>query len=294
MTFNSWLFACLFATLPLTVEHVAAQEPEAFKIERSSVLTIDSKSLGHRYEVYVKTPPGYELPENRNKTYPALYMTDGAYTFEVASGVTMVPFTHKRLSEFILVGISNAVGEPPNRARSLDLTPWPSPAQSEPTGGAGAYFGFVKKELIPTVESRFRIDPRQRVLVGQSYGALFGLWVAFTDPSLFGGYILTSPSIWFAERAILQQEVNYARSHKDLEAKIYMATGQMEFPGSKGCSGCRNDMVADQKHLADTLRSRKYPGLELRNEVIEGTYHETTFPVGLIKALQWMFPSTKS
>lgn len=279
------VFLCTLLLLLSAI--AAAQEDKPFEIEHSHVVPIGSKFLGRRYEAYVKTPPGYDAPENRNRTYPVLYMTDGAYTFQVASGVTMVPFNHDRLQQFILVGISNAVNEDPAIARRRDLTPWPMEKYG-PSGQAAQYLSFLKNELIPVIESRYRIDSHRRVLSGQSLGGSFGLWVAFNEPGLFGSYILTSPSIWWAKHALLGVEADYARGHKDLKAKIYLAAGQMEQPGE--CSFCTANMVGDMRDMAERLRSRKYPGLELKSEVIAGSYHETTFPIGLTKGLQWLFP----
>lgn len=285
---DRFIKALLCLVILLIVRRPDAQADESFKVEHSVVIPIESKILGRRYEAYVKIPPSYDSPENQHRHYPVLYMTDGAYTFQVASGVTMVPFNHNRLKEFILVGISNAVNEDPGIARSRDLTPWSVQKYTHQTGGAANYLEFIKTELVPIVENRFRIDPGQRVLTGQSYGGLFGLWVAFKDPDLFQSYILTSPSIWYARRSILTSEADYLRTHRDLKAKIYLTAGQMEVPGE--CGSCTVNMIADAKNLAERLRSRRYPGLEVRYEESRGTDHETTFPVGLLKGLQWLFP----
>jgi hypothetical protein len=260
-----------------------------FQIERSAVYTLTTTSLGRSYDVYVKTPPGYDAPENAGKRYPVLYLTDGPYTFQVASGVSRLTFSQARLNEFVVVGVSWGSGEPPADSRSRDLTPWTSQAQSKPTGGGPAYLKFLKGEVMPLVEGRYRIDPGQRTLGGQSYGGLFGLWVALTEPELFRNYVLTSPSIWFANRSILQTEAAYAASHKDLKARIYLATGGREHPGEGGCGDCHTNMIADQQALVRTLEARGYPGLEVRGDVIAGTYHETTFPVGLINGMQWFY-----
>ena len=256
-----------------------AEELQPVTIPDSFVLPIESAQLHRRYEAFVRIPPGYDLPENRNRSYPVLYVTDASYTFPVASGVTTVPFRFGLFREFILVGISNAVGEPPMQARSRDLTPWlDNTFPDQPTGEAAQFLAFLKTELMPGVETRFRVDPHRRVLSGQSYGGLFGLWIAFTEPDLFEGYLLSSPSIWFAHRAIFKAEADYAQAHKDLEARIYLTAGQLE-----------PRMVEDIDRLAKTLRARKYPNLVVRTEVSVGTYHETTYPIGLVRGLQWMF-----
>lgn len=263
--------------------------PAAFQVENSAVLPLTSTVLSRDYEVYVKTPPGYGKPENAGKRYPVIYLTDGPYTFQVASGISRLTFSQGLLNEFVIVGVSWGSGEPPADSRRRDLTPWPNTAIKGATGGGPAYLTFLKTEVMPLVEGRYRIDPAQRTLSGQSYGGLFGLWVAFTEPALFANYILTSPSIWFAEQQILKTEAAYAASHKDLKARIYLASGGREHPGPGGCPGCERDMNADRQALADRLRARNYPGLEVRSETIPGTFHETTFPVGLINGMQWLY-----
>lgn len=260
-----------------------------FVIENSAVIPIHSEVVGRSYEIYVKTPPGYDKPENASRRYPVLYLTDGPYTFQVASGLSRVPFSQERFHEFVIVGFSWAGGEAPANSRRRDLTPWRDPEIDGVTGGGETYFAFLKQEAMPLVEARYRIDRASRTLAGQSYGGLFGLWVAFHEPQLFANYILTSPSIWFHQREILKAEASYAANHKDLPARIYLATGAREHPGSGGCAGCDNDMVADQARLVAVLKGRNYPGLRIRTTVVADGFHETTFPIGLMQGMQWLY-----
>lgn len=285
-----WLLA---AALFLTMPAVHAQEAlPTYQVERTSVHTVTSGQSGRTYELYVKLPPGYADPKNAGRRYGVLYLTDGDYTFQVASGITRLAHNLKRLEEFILVGLPTAKGEDGMNSRRRDLTPWTDPDLSGVSGGAPAYLDFLVKQAMPLVEKTYRIDPARRTLVGQSYGGLFGLWVLFTQPQHFSSYILTSPSIWFKDYALRALEADYARTHKDLKAKVYMTTGSFEAakPGDKRYNQSR-DMVADQQDMAKRLRARKYPGLQVTSEVSPGTYHETTFPVGLIQGLQWLHPA---
>lgn len=285
-----WILA---AALLFTPPVVRAQEaPPAYQVERTSVHTVTSAANGRTYDLYVKLPPSYADPKNAGKRYGVLYLTDGDYTFQVASGVTRLAHNLKRLEEFILVGLPNAKGEDGMDARRRDLTPWVDQSLSGVSGGAPAYLDFLVKEAMPLVEKTYRIDSARRTLVGQSYGALFGLWVLFTQPQHFSSYILTSPSIWYKDYALRTLEADYAKTHKDLKARVYMITGSFEAarPGDSRYNRTR-DMVADQQDMARRLRARKYPGLQVMSEVSQGTFHETTFPVGLIQGLQWLYPA---
>jgi len=289
-------FVCLLAAcLLFTIVSARAQETApAYQVERTSVHTVNSTKNGRTYDLYVKLPPGYADPKNADKRYAVLYLTDGDYTFQVASGITRLAHNLKRLEEFILVGLPNAKGENGMDARRRDLTPWVDDRTDGGRlgGGAPAYLDFLIKDAMPLVEKTYRIDATRRTLVGQSYGGLFGLWVLFTQPQHFSSYILTSPSIWYKEHALWGMEADYAKSHKDLKAKLYMATGSFEAarPGDKRYNR-ESDMVANQQEMAKRLRARKYPGFQVVSEVSQGTYHETTFPVGLIQGLQWLYPA---
>lgn len=260
-----------------------------FVIENSAVIPIRAKASGRDYEIFVKTPPGYGKAENAGKRYPVLYLTDGPYTFQVASGISRVPFSQGLFDEFVIVGLSWAKGDPPADSRRRDLTPWRDPQIKGATGGGPAYFAFLKDEVMPLVEGRYRVDPGNRTLAGQSYGGIFGLWVLFHAPGTFQNYILTSPSIWYADKQALKDEAAHAAANKDLKATLYMATGSREHPGAGGCPGCEHDMVADQALLATTLKSRNYPGLRVRTSLVEDGFHETTFPVGLMRGMQGLY-----
>lgn len=266
----------------------AAQADDApFTVPGGTVHTLPPSAQGRVYQVYVKTPFGYDAPENAGRRWPVIYLNDGPYTFQVASGVTHLPYRFDRWEQAILVGISYAKGDDGMVSRRRDMTPWRDPGLPSPSGGAPQYLAFIKGQVLPFVESRYRADPRRRTLAGQSYGGLFGAWVAVTEPELFDSYILTSPSLWYDHHQMIKAEAAYAAGHKDLKARIYLATGELEHPRPGGDA---EDMVGDQRAFAKTLRGRGYPGLKIRDEIIDGTVHETTFPVGLVHGLQWLFP----
>lgn len=288
------LFLSSFASAEPASATTASVAPPPFQIERSTVHTIDSTKLERSYDLYVKLPPGYEKPENAQRTYPVLYLTDGPYTFQVASGVTRVPFNHGTFEDFILVGLSYARGDDPVVSRERDLTPLVDRRNKPtPTGGAPAFLDFIRDEAIPLIEKTYRADPRRRSLAGQSYGGLFGIWVMFNEPELFQNYILTSASLWYNRKAMFDAEAAYAKTHTDLKANLYMAIGSTEYPGGCGDAPSQcpdgSNMVAQQAQMLERLASRKYKSLKLHGKVVEGAFHTTTFPVGLLWALQDVF-----
>ena len=281
------------AGLTMAVSRAGAQETAgSVPMERTTLHSLKATSNGRTYNLYVKTPPGYGDPANKGRRYPVIYLTDGDYTFQVASGVTRLTHNAGKMDHVILVGLPNAVGEDGMAARRRDLTPWVNSAMPGPNGGGKAFAEFITSQAFALVDATYRTDPAQRTFVGQSYGGLLGLWIALAMPGHFSSYLLTSPSIWYAPKGLQQIEANYASRNKDMKARIFMATGGFETVKS-GSGDPRynkeNDMVADQAAMAKRLRARAYPGLQVRDMVIPGTIHETTFPIGFTYGMQWLY-----
>lgn len=285
-----FLLSALLWSLPAAYA-AAPDAPPPYALERSAVHALRAEGTGRRYDLNVRLPPGYGDPANRGRRYPVLYLTDGDYTFQVAAGVTRLLFSQKKMEEFILVGITNDQEDLGAGARNRDLTPWPHPTRSG-YGEAAAYLAFIRDQAMPLVEATYRVDPARRTLVGQSYGGLFGLWVLFTEPGLFESYLLTSPSIWYAEKPLHDLAAGLKRQ-SGVAARVYLATGGFETVNPASTDPRYNredDMVADSREMAARLEGLGLPRLSVRNEVMAGTVHESTFPVGLVHGLHWLFP----
>lgn len=264
-----------------------SHESKAFEVPRTAVHTIVSSASGRSYEIYIKTPVGYEDAANSKVKYPVIYLNDGPYTFQVASGLTHLPMGNSRKFErAILVGISYAEGEAGMASRVRDFTPVRDASWTRyETGGAPQYLAFLEQQVFPFVETHFRADPTRRTLSGQSLGGSFGAWVLLERPELFSNYILTSPSLWFHDRYIFDLEQSRAGEWNDLDAHVYFAVGEMETVDN----GMTNPMVSQLVEFGDRLRSRGYPNLKLQVEVIPGALHETTFPFGFMRGTHWIF-----
>ena len=281
------LFSFIFLSVSLSLQagSIELTEPELnnpFKITNSHTLAIESQLLGRDYELYIKLPRNYFDENSQSKRYPVLYLNDGPHTFKVASGVTHFPSMDKA----ILVGVSFAKGENGQFSRVRDLTPEIDKSWvNYKTGGAPAYLDFIQNEIFPLIDGQYRTDVNKRMLAGHSLGGSFAAWVLVTKPALFSAYVLSSPSLWFKQDLIFSLEEKYADKHAKLNAKVFMATGALETLKN----GMRNDMVNGHKRFMKRLESRKYQGLKIKGEVVEGTDHYSTFPISLTKGLMWIY-----
>lgn len=273
-----FLYPILIAFSLLISSNSYSDETKILTVKNTQITDIESKILKRSYDLYIKLPYDYHTKENQNKKYPVVYLNDAPYTFKVAAGITHFP----KMDKAIIVGIGFAHGENGQFSRVRDLTPEEDKTWTKYiTGGAPQYLKFITDEVFPYIGARYRVNDK-RILAGQSLGGSFGAWVLVTQPELFTGYILTSPSIWYKNHLILQTEKDYAKEHKSLIANVFIATGALESPEH----GMRKDMTEGHRSFVEQLRSRNYHGLVLRDEIVDGTDHYSTFPVGLAKGLR--------
>lgn len=266
-----------------------------YEIADTQVWDVADPVSGRTYQVFVALPPSYgEQPERR---YPVLYVTDADYAFPVIKQIgRRLNVERPNVEEFILVGLSYAKGEGGMHSRRRDYTPTPNGPSTAPAdavhGKAAAYAAYVRDQVLPFVAKRYRTDERRRLFLGHSYGALLGTEILFSEPKLFDGYVLGSPSFWYDRRHMAEREKAYAAKHKDLPARVYMYIGEYEEmrPGDPRYAKDVN-MVTDTRAMDWALRSRNYPSLRIKAEVLNDEDHFTVAPRGFTHGLKYLLPA---
>jgi predicted alpha/beta superfamily hydrolase len=242
------------------------------------------------YQVFVSLPASYEKEPNRR--YPVLFVTDANYAFPVIREVSRrLNVEHPQIKDFILVGLSYAKGEDGTLSRNRDYTPTPNGPRDAPAGSVygygSAYQAYLRDRVMPFITQHYRTDTRQALFLGHSYGALLGAQILFTDPGMFSGYILGSPSFWYDKHHAFGMEARYAAGHRDLNAKVYMYVGEHETDRFNRI----NDLVADNREFESRLKKRKYSSLVLKSEVLNDEDHVSVAPRGFIHGLKYLLPA---
>lgn len=270
-------------------------EGAPYVLKGTQVWTVPDPVSGRDYEVFVSLPASYDSDPNRR--FPVLYVTDADYAFPIIRQVARrVNLNGPVIEEFILIGLSYSRGDDGVVSRNRDYTPTPKgPRNAGSTihGQGPAYQTYLKTRVLPFVENRFRADPERRILLGHSYGGLLGAQILFTDPTLFHAYVLGSPSFWFDKRHIMTMEADYARTHQDLPADVFMYIGEYEVPGPGPRHTKDTDMVADVRAMEAALKARAYPSLRVRSVVLNDEDHLTVAPGGFTRALVAVLPSAR-
>lgn len=277
----------------------AAAAPAEFALAGTQVLEAPSALLKRHYRIYVSLPKSYGTDPARR--YPVVFVTDADTQFPLIRSIARrLGHSERHVEEFILVGLSYGVGETPEYSRRRDYTNSPHgprgsvsdmPGREPVFGQAEAYRRYLKSEVFPLVAARFQADMERKVFVGQSYGGLLGAHVLLTEPEMFQHYVIGSPSLWFGGRITFAREIEYAKAHRDLKAKVFLAVGGYETlkPGGGWRYNTEADMVGDMRALT-ALRARGYPGLTLEAQVLEDEDHLTAFPAVVTRGLMWSLP----
>jgi predicted alpha/beta superfamily hydrolase len=265
-------FLAAFACAAQTVETKSLPK---VTIANSEVRTIKSALTGRDYDLLIHVPADYA--KDKTKKYPVLYILDGEWDFKLTDSILGGLIYDKFMPDIILVGISYP-GENPdyNTLRAMDLTPTPV-SSVQGSGGAPKFLKSIKTELIPLIESNYRVDASHRYLQGCSYAGLFTLYAMFSDPGYFNGYISSSPAVPYDNGFAFRQEAEYFRTHKELNTKLFIGVGGSE------------KLTEPVKRFMQTIESRGYKGLKLQTRVVEGEAHSSNKPETYNRGLRFLF-----
>lgn len=171
-----------FAEAPM--DHLTGLKGDYFRYE--------SKQVGRPFHIYVRLPMDYAA--NPEKRYPVVYLLDGDTLFPILGANHLFLHFDENLPEAIIVGIAYGSFDPAINRRDYDFSA-PAADAKPNEGGAPAFQAFLKSELLPEIDAKYRTDPVKRILFGNSRGGYFVLWSAFTDPDLFWGRIVSNPAL---------------------------------------------------------------------------------------------------
>jgi predicted alpha/beta superfamily hydrolase len=243
-------------------------------ILHSELRQLNSSATGRSYDIYIRLPDNYA--QDQTKNYPVLYVLDGQWDFKLLDSIYGGLLYDGFIPEMIIVGITYSGEDADYGAlRAMDYTPVHE-LYFTGSGDAPKFHEFLKDELIPFMETNYRTDSSRRLLMGSSFGGTFTLYAMFTDPTLFSGYVASSPIVVYGDRFAFQQEAAYAASHMDLPVKLFVSVGELE------------DIVYPVKEFTQILDERNYTGLEMELRIIEGEGHASNKPESYNRGLRFV------
>ncbi len=280
VTLSTSIFSIVLQTCAMMVliSGIACSQNEAtparVEIFGSQLLHISSPTAGKDYDIDVQLPGNYS---DTSRTFPTIYVIDAQWDFALVQALYGQQYFDGFIPACIVVGITWG-GVHPNydSLRALDLSPTFN-NQVPHSGNGPKFLSFIKNELVPMIDSRYRTDKKDRTLMGSSFGGLFTLYALFDETSLFNRYILTSPYLGWDNRAIDSFEKQYASKRADIPVRVFIAEGGLE------------PNVPEFTQYVDQLKSKGYAGLDLTTRIIEGVGHSGGKAEGYTRGLQSVF-----
>jgi uncharacterized protein len=216
-------FLTICVVLALLPKTSSAQTPYRDAVSIGKVDSVTSTVLKETRRYLVYTPPSYSDSSFAPQRYPVLYLLDGDAHFHSVTGLVQILGTGVNgtfvVPEMIVVAI-------PNTDRTRDMTPThvetgfdgkPQPFLKS-SGGMANFFTFMKTELIPQIESRYRTTS-YRVFVGHSLGGITTINALYTTPETFDAYVAIDPSLWWDNSSLLRKAKEYF-STANLKGKV--------------------------------------------------------------------------
>jgi len=247
--------AALAALLPAKNGAAAAGE------RKHDTFTIESRAVAEQRRINVWTPNVYAT--GASVRFPVLYMPDGGIAEDFPHVVETIEalIAARAIPPMLVVGIENT-------ERRRDLT-GPTDVASDKTiaarvGGSAAFRSFVRDELIPEIERRYRCTGA-RSIVGESLAGLFVVETLLLEPQLFGGYIAISPSLWWNDHVLVKNAAQHLTAAAGKDLRLFLTAAD------------EDNIVPHVAELARLLGLHAPKTLTWVHEPMPAEHHDTIF-----------------
>ena len=231
---------------------------------------IQSTQVGEERIINVWIPENYSSIKD---SFPVMYMADGGINedFPHIANTLSKLLKDGKINPIILVGIENT-------QRKRDLTGFTDVDKDKEiapiVGGSEKFRAFIKEELVPEINSRYRTTNKKSI-IGESAAGLFVMETFFLAPEMFDNYIAFDPSLWWNNHYLV-------RTAKDHLAKLPRTEKRIWFASSDA-----TDVSPYTKDLAEIFRIENIPNLKWKYSDEPNEKHSTIFRATKEKAIIW-------
>lgn len=231
-------------------------------------ITIKSKILNEKRNIFVYTPAGYDRTQDK---YPVLYVLDGEGNFFYSAAVVNFLSRSGRMPRTIVIGI-------PNTERMRDFTP-SIDKQTANSGGADNFLTFLQDELIPFIDQTYRTHS-YRTLCGHSLCGMFAIYSLFTTSDLFNSYIAISPYLMYDDEYVIKRVETVLEGQSNFNKHLFITIGN-------------EAAYTNSLNKISTLLKEKTKGLEWKLSKRESEDHGSVPLKSLYDGLEFIYSDWK-
>lgn len=239
-------------------------------IPKHETFTIKSQLLNENRIINVWFPDNYLVSRD---SLTVVYMPDGgtAEDFPHVANTLDKLIKEKKIESVILVGIENI-------QRRKDLTPTTEIEEDKKVapvvGGAPIFRSFIKNELFPEIEKKYRTN-KKKAIIGESLAGLFITEIFLEEPTMFDSYIAIDPSLWWNDHYLVKKAKENLEKFPSKKVKFWFAASDAK------------DINMYTIQLAKIIEKEKSPQLKWFYSDEPKENHATIYKATEEKALIW-------
>lgn len=248
---------------------------------------IQSKELGENRILNIYLPEGYTTKDTTK--YPVIYLLDGSADEDFIHISGLVQFNSfewiNQVPKSIVVGIATV-------DRRRDFT-FPTTVQNDKnrfptTGHSDKFIAFIEKELQPFIDKKYKTN-HSKTIIGQSLGGLLETEILFKKPLLFNKYVIVSPSLWWNNGSILNQNPEILSENFKQKTEIYIAVGKEGLTPTE----IPRVMEVDANLLAEKIKASQSKNIKVYFDYFPEENHGTILHPAVSNSFKFFYPQSK-
>ena len=245
---------------------------------------IQSKELAEKRILNIYLPEGYQ--QNDTTKYPVIYLLDGPADEDFIHIVGLVQFNSfewvNQVPKSIVVGIATV-------DRKRDFT-FPTAIEGDKkryptTGHSDKFISFIEKELQPYIQAKYKTDAN-KTLIGQSLGGLLATEILIKKPALFNKYIIISPSLWWDNASLLNQDSEIKENTFKQQTDVYIAVGKEGLTPTE----VPRVMEVDANLLTEKIKGFKNKNVKVYFDFLPQENHATIMHQAVSNSFKFFYP----
>lgn len=250
-------------------------------------IELQSKVLNEKRILNIYLPEGYDSKDSIK--YPVIYLLDGSADEDFIHIVGLVQYNSFEwiniVPKSIVVGIATV-------DRRKDFT-FPTTIEADkktfPTSGqSDKFISFIETELQPFIETKYK-TAQSKTIIGQSFGGLLETEILLKKPTLFTKYIIISPSLWWDNGSLLNQNAEILNETFKQKTEIYIGVGKEGLTPTES----PRVMEVDANLLADKIKATKSKSVKVLFDYLPQEDHATIMHQAVLNAFKQLNLTSK-
>jgi len=150
------------------------------------------------------------------------------------------------------------------------------------------FLAFIKNELIPQIDAKYRTSP-YRIFVGHSLGGITVIDALYTIPETFNAYIAIDPSLWWDDKVLLKQAKEHVSKDNYQGKVLYLGQANTMSPDDTTTNNHFNAML----QFNEVLNTYNTSGLRYAYKYYPNDDHGSVPIITEYDALRFIFDGYK-